>query len=187
MSATVNPIAAISTWSLDPSHSSVHFKVRHMMISYVRGEFRVMRGSLTRNGDDATKSSLTVEIETASIETREPQRDAHLRSADFLDVERYPTITFRSTEVRREGEESYRVSGELTIHGVTREAVLEVDAVSPETKDPWGNLRLAASATTTIRRKDFGLTWNTALETGGVLVGDEVSINLDIEFVKSAA
>jgi polyisoprenoid-binding protein YceI len=156
-----------------------------MMISYVRGEFRVVRGALKLTTEDITQASVEAEIEAASIETRDQQRDAHLRSADFLDAERYPVITFRSTKIHELLGEALRVEGDLTIHGVTRDVTLRVDNVSPETKDPWGNLRLAASASTVIRRKDFGLNWNTVLETGGVLVGDDIAIEFDLEFVKS--
>jgi polyisoprenoid-binding protein YceI len=156
-----------------------------MMISNVRGEFRVVRGALKLITHDITQASVEAEIEASSIETRDPQRDAHLRSADFLDVERYPVISFRSTKIHKMQAEAHRVDGELTIHGVTREVSLHVDSVSPVTKDPWGNLRLAASASTVIRRKDFGLNWNTVLETGGVLVGDDIAIEFDLEFVKS--
>jgi polyisoprenoid-binding protein YceI len=158
-----------------------------MMIANVRGEFRVIRGTLTLNSDDITQSSVMIEIEASSIETRDQQRNAHLRSADFFDVERFPLITFRSTKILDMKDDSFRVEGDLTIHGVTRNVTLDVESVSPATKDPWGNHRIAASASTKIRRKDFGLTWNTALETGGVLVGDDVSIDIDVEFVSSPA
>jgi polyisoprenoid-binding protein YceI len=187
MSTTVNPITALSTWSIDPTHSSVHFKVRHMMISNVRGEFRTVRGGLKLDDADITQSEIDIEIDSSSIHTREEQRDAHLRSQDFLDTERHPLLTFRSTKVQKARGDTLRVQGDLTIHGVTRNVELDVDSVSPATKDPWGNVRMAASASTVISRKDFGLTWNAALETGGVLVGDEVSIDLDVEFVKSQA
>jgi polyisoprenoid-binding protein YceI len=187
MSTAVNPLTAISTWSIDPAHSSVHFKVRHMMIANVRGEFRTVRGDLKLNEADITQSEIDIEIDTSSIHTRDEQRDAHLRSADFLDTERHPLLTFRSTKVERTGADAVRVQGDLTIHGVTRDVELEVDSISPATKDPWGNVRMAASASTVISRKDFGLTWNAALEAGGVLVGDEVTIDLDVQFVKSQA
>ena len=186
MSATSSPIPGTSTWSIDPSHASVHFKVKHMMIAHVRGEFRVVRGTLIHNEDDIGQSRLAIEIETSSIETREPQRDAHLRSADFLDTERYPLMTFHSTKIFRKSGEEVGVEGDLTIRDVTRRVELDVESVSPSIKDPWGNQRMAAAARTRISRKDFGLTWNAALETGGVLVGDEVAIELDIEFVKAS-
>jgi polyisoprenoid-binding protein YceI len=157
-----------------------------MMISNVRGEFRVMRGTLTQSPADITLSSVEVEIEASSIETRDQQRNAHLQSNDFFDTERFPLITFRSTRVVKMADGALRVEGDLTIRGVTRKVELDVESVSPATKDPWGNLRLAASANIVIRRKDFGLTWNTVLETGGVLVGDDVTIDLDVQFVQSA-
>ena len=185
MSTAVNPLTAISTWSIDPAHSSVHFKVRHMMISNVRGEFRTVRGNLKLNDADITKSEIDIEIDTSSIHTRDEQRDAHLRSPEFLDTELHPLLTFRSTNVEKTGVDTLRVQGDLTIHGVTRSVELDVDSISPSAKDPWGNVRMAASASTVISRKDFGLTWNAALETGGVLVGDEVTIDIDVEFVKS--
>ena len=184
MSTAVNTVTAISTWSIDPAHSSVHFKVRHMMISNVRGEFRTVRGDLTLNDADITQSEIEIEIDTSSIYTRDEKRDAHLRSPDFLNTERHPLLTFRSTKVEKAGVDVRRVQGDLTIHGVTRNGELDIDSISPATKDPWGNVRMAASASTVISRKDFGLTWNAALETGGVLVGDEVTIDLDVQFVK---
>ena len=184
MSTTVNPLIETSVWSIDPSHSSAHFKVRHMMISNVRGEFRGMQGTLTQSAADITLSSVEIEIDAASIETRDRQRDAHLRSSDFLDTGRYPAISFRSTRVVKLKGDALRVEGDLTVRGVTRNVHLDVDSVSAETKDPWGNVRVAASARTVINRKDFGLTWNAALEAGGVLVGDDVTIDLDVEFVK---
>jgi polyisoprenoid-binding protein YceI len=187
MSTAVNPVTAISTWSIDLAHSSVHFKVRHMMISNVRGEFRTVRGDVKLNEADITQSEIDIKIDTSSIHTRDEQRDVHLRSADFLDTERHPLLTFRSTKIERSGVDTVRVQGELTIHGITRNVELDVDSISPATKDPWGNVRMAASANTVISRRDFGLTWNAALETGGVLVGDEVSIDLDVEFIKSQA
>jgi polyisoprenoid-binding protein YceI len=154
-----------------------------MMIANVRGEFHVVRGGLSIPADDITSASIVAEIDTASIATRDPQRDAHLKSADFLDVENFPLITFRSSRIESDGG-TLVIEGELTIHGVTRNVMLEVDSIPVPTQDPWGNLRLAGAATTKIHRKDFGLTWNAALETGGVLVGDEVAIELDLEFVK---
>lgn len=187
MSTAVNPVTAISTWSIDPAHSSVHFKVRHMMISNVRGEFRTVRGDLKLNDADITQSEVDIEIDASSIHTRDEQRDAHLRSPDFLDAERHPLLTFRSAKVEKTGVDTLLFQGDSTIHGVTRNVELDVDGISPATKDPWGNVRMAASASTVISRKDFGLTWNAALETGGVLVGDEVRIDLDVEFLKSQA
>jgi polyisoprenoid-binding protein YceI len=186
MSTAVNPLTTTSNWSIDPAHSSVHFKVRHMMISNVRGEFRTVRGGLKLNDADTTRSEIDIEIDTASIHTRDEQRDAHLRSGDFLDTEHHPLLTFRSTKIEKTGVDSFRVQGDLTVHGVSRNVELDVESVSTATKDPWGNVRMAASASTVISRKDFGLTWNAALETGGVLVGDQITVDLDVQFVKQA-
>ena len=155
-----------------------------MMISYVKGEFSQITGSLTFEPSNLSASHVEATINAATVSTRESQRDRHLRSSDFLDVNRYPTITFRSTKIVSAGENGYQVSGELTIHGITREAVLRVDSVTPEIKDPDGRLRRGASATTRIERKDFGLTWNAVLESGGFVVGDDVEVSIDAEFVR---
>lgn len=170
-------------YQIDSAHSSAHFSVRHMMISNVRGEFTKLSGTVIYDSESPANSSVDAEIEAASINTREPQRDAHLKSADFLDVERFPLITFQGMEISGHGTE-WKVKGDLTIHGVTRRVTLDVDGPTPETKDPWGNLRIGASMTTKIERKDFGLTWNSTLEAGGVLVGDEVKISIDLEAVR---
>ena len=174
-----------STWDVDPVHSSAEFKVKHMMIANVRGHFSKISGVLTLDESDVTKSKVETSIEAASIDTRDEQRDTHLRSADFLDVVNHPWLTFVSTRVNKLGIGELSVEGDLTIRGVTRNVTFKVEGPTPPTKDPWGNVRIAVSATTKINRKDFGLTWNTALETGGILVGDEVTITLDTEFVKS--
>ena len=174
-----------TTWNIDPAHSIAEFKVRHMMISNVKGQFSKVSGALTLDESDLANSGVEATIEAASIETRDAQRDAHLKSADFLHVEKFPTLHFKSTAIAivRDGELS--VEGHLTIRGVTHKVVFAVEGPTPPTKDPWGNTRVAVSATTKINRKDFGLTWNAALETGGILVGDEVTITLDVEFVKA--
>jgi polyisoprenoid-binding protein YceI len=156
-----------------------------MMISHVRGGFHAVRATLTLNSGDVAQSAVVAEIEAASIETGDQQRDADLRGTNFLDVERFPAIFFRSTKIVEHAAGTFRVEGDLTIHGVTRNAGLDVEGVSSPVKDPWGNLRMAASARTVIHRKDFGLTWNAALETGGVLVGDDVAIEIELEFVRS--
>jgi len=174
-----------STWEVDPVHSSAEFKVKHMMIANVRGHFSKISGVLTLDESDVTKSKVETSIEAASIDTRDEQRDTHLRSADFLDVENHPWLTFVSTRVNKVGIGELSVEGDLTIRGVTRNVTFSVEGPTPPTKDPWGNVRIAVSATTRINRKNFGLTWNTTLETGGILVGDEVTITLDTEFVKS--
>jgi polyisoprenoid-binding protein YceI len=173
------------TYQFDPAHSSANFKVRHMMISNVRGEFGKLTGTVTHNTDNPAASSATAEIDVASINTREPQRDTHLKSPDFFDVEKYPTITFRSKKIEPAGPSSHKVTGDLTIRGVTREVVLNVEGPTLEHKDPWGNIRSGLEATTKISRKDFGLIWNQALETGGVLVGDEVEISIDAELIRA--
>ncbi len=170
-------------YQIDSAHSSAHFSVRHMMIANVRGEFSKLSGSIVYDSENPANSSIDAEIDTTSINTREPQRDAHLKSADFLDVEKFPLITFHGKEISGHGTE-WRVKGDLTIHGMTRLVTLDVDGPTPETKDPWGNLRIGASITTKIDRKDFGLTWNTNLEAGGVLVGQEVKISIDLEAIR---
>jgi len=179
------PQTATTTWNIDPAHATAEFKVKHMMIANVKGQFSKVSGVLTLDESDLANSRIEASIDAASIETREGQRDAHLKSADFLDVEKFPTLHFKSRGISivREGELS--VEGDLTIHGVTRQVRFAVEGPTPQTKDPWGNTRVAVSAVTKINRKDFGLTWNAALETGGILIGDEVTITLDVEFVKS--
>ncbi len=170
-------------YQFDSAHTSAHFSVRHMMISSVRGEFSKVSGTIVYDPENPANSSIDAEIDAASINTREPQRDAHLKSPDFLDVAKFPVIVFRAKEISGNGAE-WKVKGDLTIHGVTRQVALDVDGPTPETKDPWGNVRIGASATTKIDRKDFGLIWNSALESGGVLVGDEVKISIDMEAIR---
>lgn len=185
MSTLAIPETAVTTWNIDPVHSAAEFKVKHMMISNVKGQFTSLKGTLSFDDTDITKSRVQATIDAASINTREPQRDAHLKSADFFDVEKFPTLTFKSTDIRQVGGEELAVTGDLTIHGVTRPVVFTVEGPTPANKDPWGSTRRGLSATTKINRKDFGLTWNSALETGGILVGEEVTITLEVEFVKA--
>jgi len=185
MSTLVAPQISTTTWNIDPAHSVAEFKVKHMMISYVKGHFAKVSGRLILNESDLTASSVEASIDAASIETRDAQRDAHLRSADFLGAEKFPTLTFKSGRIKVVGERELSVEGDLAIHGVTRKVVFTVEGPTPAAKDPWGNTRVAVSATTKINRKDFGLTWNAALETGGILVGEEVIITLDVQFVKA--
>jgi polyisoprenoid-binding protein YceI len=175
----------VSTWNLDPVHSVAEFKVKHMMISNVKGQFTRLKGSLLRDESDLAKSRVEVIAEAASINTREPDRDAHLKSADFFDVEKFPELSFKSTRIEPTGDDSLKVTGNLTLHGVTRDVVFNVDGPTPPTKDPWGNIRLGVSANTKVNRTDFGLKWNAALETGGILVGEEVGITLELEFIKA--
>lgn len=179
------PQTATTTWKIDPAHSVAEFKVKHMMIANVKGQFSKVSGGLFLDESGLANSRVEATIEAASIHTRDEQRDAHLRSADFFDVEKFPTLHFESSGISivRDGELS--VEGDLTIHGVTRNVRFAVEGPTPATKDPWGNTRVAVSAVTRINRKDFGLTWNAALETGGILVGDDVTITLEVEFVKA--
>lgn len=170
-------------YKIDPAHSTASFSIKHMMIAKVRGGFDKISGQLTFDAANPGQSQVDVSIEAASINTHEPQRDAHLKSADFFDVEKFPVITFKSAKVQGVGE-SLKVTGDLTIHGVTQSVTLDVEGPTGEHKDPWGNIKIGASATTQIKRKDFGLTWNAALEAGGFLVGDDVQITLDVQFVK---
>jgi polyisoprenoid-binding protein YceI len=178
--------SATTTYNIDPSHSSAHFKVRHLMISWVRGEFTKVSGTITFQDSNLAASSVTAEIDVNTINTREPDRDKHLLSPDFLDAAKFPTIRFQSTKIVQEGKDEYHVNGDLTIRGVTRPVVLEVDSVTPEIKDPWGFFRLGAAATTKINRKEFGAAFHQLLETGGVVVGDEVDISIDVELVRQA-
>lgn len=173
----------MSQFKIDPSHSIASFTIKHMMISKVHGAFDKLSGSLEYDPSNPSKARFDVEIATASINTREEARDNHLRSADFFDVEQYPLILFKSSSVERAGDQ-LKVIGDLTIHGVTKVVTLMVEGPSEEMKDPWGNVKVGLSATTKIKRKDFGLNWNAALEAGGFLVGDEVTINVDVQYVK---
>ena len=177
--------AATTTWNIDPEHSNIGFKVRHLMVSNVRGNFDRHNGTVILEDRDITKSRVSVTIDTASIDTRVQKRDDHLRSADFFDVAKFPTMTFVSRKVAVAGKDRLKITGDLTLHGVTKEVVLDVEGPSAESKDPWGNMRRGATATTRINRKDFGLVWNKLLETGGVAVGDDIDITLEIEMVKA--
>ena len=176
--------AFASTWTIDPDHSNVGFKVRHLMVSNVRGSFEKNTGTVEINDKDITRSKVEVSIDTNSINTNVQKRDEHLRSADFFDVVKYPAMTFISKKVANAGKDKLKVTGDLTLHGVTKEVVLDVEGPSKESKDPWGNIRRGVTATTKINRKDFGLVWNAALETGGVAVGEEVTITLEIEMIR---
>jgi polyisoprenoid-binding protein YceI len=175
-----------SQWDFDLSHSSINFHVRHLMVSKVHGRFTSWSGKLELDEQDLTRSQLDVTVDATSIDTREEKRDAHLRSPDFLDVEKFPTITFKSKSITRKRDDEYAVVGDLTIHGVTREVSLDVEG-GGRVADPWGGTRTGFSARTSISRKDFGLTWNVALEAGGFLVGDKLDIGLEIEAVKKSA
>ena len=185
MSTTAVSAATRTTWAIDPAHSHVGFSVRHMMISTVKGRFGEVAGTVVLD-QDPTASSVDATIGVASIDTREPQRDGHLRSGDFFDADQFPTITFKSRRVAKAAPDKLTVTGDLTIKGVTREVVLEVVEEGRGT-DPWGGERAGFTAHTTINRRDFGLTYNQVLETGGVLVGEDIKISLDVELIKQAA
>ena len=171
---------ALGTWNIDPSHSAIAFAVRHMVVSKTRGRFTKWSGQLRFDEENPVVSSVEVTIDPASIDTADGQRDAHLRSADFLDVEKFPTASFRSTKVEEPDSGRYRITGDLTVHGVTKSVTFDVQPLSPDTKTPFGTTIVGTSATTRINRRDFGITGGTA----GVMVGDEVNITLDLELVK---
>jgi polyisoprenoid-binding protein YceI len=176
----------MSTYQIDSAHTHAQFKVRHLMISNVKGDFDKVSGTVTIDEANHSLSGINVTIDVGSISTREPQRDGHLKSPDFFDVEKFPTITFVSKEVVKSGDDSYEVVGDLTIHGVTKTIDLDVEDVTPEVKDPYGLYRRGASAKATILRSDFGLKYNAILEAGGVAIGDEVHITIDTEFTRQA-
>ncbi|WP_303722328.1 YceI family protein [Malonomonas rubra] len=184
---STSSVAETTHWDIDPAHSLAGFKVKHMMISDVRGSFRDIQGTVSIDEDNLKNSRVEVKIATGSIDTGIQKRDDHLRSVDFFDVENNPSLTFTSKHVTDISEDGFTMIGDLTLHGVTKEVALAVSGPSVEVKDPWGNMRRAAKATTKINRKDFGLSWNAALETGGVLVGEDVQIDLDVEFIKQAS
>ena len=174
-----------TTYNIDKAHSEVTFQVRHLLTK-VRGRFSEFNGTIEYDEADPERSLVDVEVQAASIDTNERDRDRHLRSADFFDVEKIRALTFRSTRIRRESEDTFTVTGDLTIRGVTRSVSFDVSLLG-KAKDPWGNERIAFEAETTINRKDFGLTWNAALETGGFLVGDEVTLTLSVQAIPARA
>jgi polyisoprenoid-binding protein YceI len=181
---TMPVMAHAATWEIDPAHASVEFRVRHLMVAWVKGAFPDVAGTVEIDETDLTKSKVNVTIGAASIDTNNAKRDEHLRSADFLDSASYPAITFVSKKIVVEGGQLRQVTGDLTIRGTTREVTLSVDELTPAIQDPWGNTRRGATASAEINRKDFGLTWNKTLETGGLVVGDEVRIALGIELIR---
>ncbi|MGA2648947.1 MAG: YceI family protein [Terracidiphilus sp.] len=184
MTTTTSAPGTVTTWKLDPAHSVAEFKVKHMMISNVKGSFHGLSGTLQLDETDRTHSVVEASIDVNTINTGDAQRDGHLKSAEFFDAEKFPTITFKSLNIDSTGGPDYEVSGELTIRGVTKTVTFAVEDLSSPAKDPWGNHRIGLSASTKINRKDFDLGWNAALETGGVLVGEEVKITLEVEFIK---
>jgi polyisoprenoid-binding protein YceI len=179
--------AATSTWQIDPQHSAAQFSVKHLAISTVRGGFSKVTGTVILDDKDVTKSTVDVTIDTTTVDTREPNRDKDLKSDHFFDVEHYPTMTFKSKKVEQVSPGKLKVTGDLTIHGVTKEVILDVDGPTAPVKDPWGNQRVAVNATTKIDRQDFGVKWNATMDNGGVVVGDDVSINIDAEMIQKNA
>lgn len=179
--------AATSTWQIDPQHSSAQFAVRHLGLSTVRGAFSKLSGTMIRDDQDITNSSVEVTIDVNTVDTREPDRDKDLRSERFFDVAHFPTMTFKSKKVEQVAPGKLRVTGDLTIRGTTREVTLDVDGPMAPVKDPWGNQRLAATAATKINRQDYGVKWNAKLDNGGVVVGDEVNITVDVEMIQKPA
>jgi polyisoprenoid-binding protein YceI len=182
---SVPALASAATYDIDPAHSSAQFAVKHMMVATVKGELAKVSGKINLDDKDLKASSVEAVIDAASISTRNEKRDAHLRSPDFFDVAKFPVITFKSTEVKKAGDGKYKVTGTLDMHGVSRPVVLDVVAPKAEVKDPMGNVKRGAVATTTLNRKDFGLNWNKALEAGGMLVGDTVSVTIDLELART--
>jgi polyisoprenoid-binding protein YceI len=183
--ALLSPLSVLaSTWTIDPNHTTMQFKVRHLMISNVKGVFDKFSGTLNLDDQDITKSKVEVLIDTASVNTNIKLRDDDLRSANFFDTAKFPVMTFTATKVERVGNDKLKISGNLTIKGNTHPVVLDVEGLSPEIKDPWGGTRRGASATATIKRHDFGLTWNKTMDNGGAVVGEDVAIQLEVEFVK---
>lgn len=176
----------LTTWTVDPAHAEIGFAVRHLMISTVRGRFGAVSGTVTVDEQNPHNSKVDVTVDIGSIDTRQEMRDNHLRSADFFDVEKYPTMHFVSKRIEGDLKGEFRVLGELTIRGITRDVTLNA-TLEGRTKDPWGNERAGFSASGKINRHDFGLNWNQALETGGVMVGDEVKLTIDVELVHQAA
>ena len=172
-----------TNYKIDPAHSTAQFVVRHMMITNVRGGFSGVQGTVVYDPENLGASSIDVTIDVNTLSTADATRDTHVKSAEFLDAEKFPTISFKSKTITRDGGE-LKVKGDLAIHGVTKEAVLEVDGPTGEQKDPWGNTRIGASATTKVKRSDFGLTWNAALETGGLMLGDDLKLELDVSLIK---
>lgn len=175
------------TYNIDSAHSSAHFTIRHLMISNVRGSFSKVTGTVVYDSENPADSSVQAEIDASTLSTGEAQRDAHVKSPDFLHVEQHPKFQFQSTKVEKTGDGEFKVTGNLTVHGVTKPVVLNVEGPSQETKDPWGNTRIGAAATTKIKRSDFGLVWNAPLETGGLVLGDDLKIELDLSLVKQQA
>jgi len=184
--STASTAVSAATYTIDPAHSSAGFKIRHFMVAYIRGGFSGVTGDVVFDPANPANTKINASIDATTLHTHDEKRDQHVKAADFLDVEKFPKITFVSKSVVPDGNHQWKITGDLTLRGVTKEATLEVESAPAEAKDPWGNLRSGASATTTIKRGDFGLTFNAPLETGGFMLSDEVQIHLDIELIKKA-
>jgi len=180
---TIPASAGTTTYQIDPRHSSANFTVTHLLISKVPGEFHGVTGTIVVDDSDITKSTVNVTIDASTLDTNEPDRDKDLKSSNFFDIAKYPTITFRSTKVEQNTDGSLKVTGDLTIHGVTKSVVLNATAPKPSIKDPWGLTRTATSGTTKINRQEFGIIWNKTLDNGGAIVSDDVNISLDVEMI----
>lgn len=185
--AALPATAAPVTYAIDDMHSAAHFKVKHLMVSNVRGSFPAIKGSVVYDAAHPEKSTVEATIDVSSVDTGNAKRDGHLKSADFFDVEKFPTMTFQSTRIVKAGKDGLSVLGNLTLHGVTKPVTLKVALPAKAAKDPWGNMRTGTEATTHIDRRDYGLTWNKNIETGGVLVGEDIAITLEIELIQQAA
>ncbi len=175
-----------NTYQIDAAHSSLTFSVRHLMVSNVRGAFSGVTGTVSYDPEKPSETSIDATVEVSSVNTNDEKRDGHLKSPDFFDVATYPVMTFKSKHVESTGPDSQKVTGDLTLHGVTKEVTLSVEEISGESKDPWGNIKIGATVKGKLKRSDFGLSWNAPLETGGVLVGDDVKIEFDLQFLKAA-
>jgi polyisoprenoid-binding protein YceI len=185
MSTATTATTAV-TYTIDPAHSSAGFKIRHLMVAYIRGGFSGLTGDVIFDPANPANTKINASIKATTLHTHDEKRDAHVKGADFLDAEKYPTITFVSKKVTSDGKNQWKVTVDLTLHGVTKEVTLDVESAAAEAKDPWGNLRSGASAETVIKRSEFGLTFNAPLETGGFMLSDEVHIHLDVELIKKA-
>jgi polyisoprenoid-binding protein YceI len=183
----VSSPAATTTWQIDPAHTAAGFSVKHMMIATVRGQFKGVTGTVNWDDQDLSNSIVDVTIDANTVDTGEPKRDTDLKSANFLDVAHYPAITFKSTKIERISAAKLKVAGNLTIHGITKPVVLDVEGPSGAIKDPYGNTRVALNATTTVNRMDYGVKWNAKMDGGGIVVGDDVNINIDLEMIKKEA
>jgi polyisoprenoid-binding protein YceI len=179
--------ATVTAWQIDPQHTAAGFSVKHLMISTVRGQFKGVTGNVNWDDQDISKSTVNVTIDTNTVDTSEPKRDADLKSANFFDVAKYPTITFTSKRIEPVSAGKLKVIGDLTIHGVTKETVLDVEGPTGPVKDPWGNTRVALNATAKVNRQDYGVKWNASIDGGGVVVSDDVYITIDLEMIKQGA